>query len=153
MFIVLQKDGDGNGNGNGNGYGNGDGNGYGYGYGYGDGSATLSENTLRAACISAKTLSLMLEGGCIEMGDKKIDRRIVVMPYGWVFVGHWSDDGTRTTLNHAHSIRRWGTENGLGELAIKGPLSQTKLDYAGAVIFKSGSEVVSIPCETDNWPL
>ena len=84
--------------------------------------------------------------------SKVTDRRIVVMPYGWVFVGDWQDDGNRVTLVRAHCIQRWGTTKGIGELAIKGPLPETVLCHVGAVIFKSGNEVVSIPCQTDNWP-
>ena len=148
--------------GDGSGYGYGDGHGYGYGDGYGDGSGygdgygdekkEFPEDNLISRAIAIQTMNL-ITGGEFSMTIKHVsERRIVVMPYGWVFVGKWEDDGNRTTLTRAHCIQKWGTEKGLGELALKGPLPNTVLCHTGAVIFKSGTEVVSIPCVTDNWP-
>jgi len=50
--------------------------------------------------------------------------KIVVMPHGWVMVGELNGD----RLTHCKNVRRWGTSNGLGELAENGPTSSTKLD-------------------------
>lgn len=58
--------------------------------------------------------------------------RIVIGPRGWVWVGYYSREGEDVTLTSARCIRRWGTTQGLGELAT-GPTSQTTLDKAGTV--------------------
>jgi hypothetical protein len=140
-------DGDGYGDGSGSGYGSG----YGDGYGSGSGSKKLLEDNLISRVIAIRTMNLITKGE-VPMTAKLNDNRIVVMPYGWVFVGIWNDNGKKTTLSNAHCIQKWGTDKGLGELAIKGPLPNTILCHTGAVIFKSGTEIVSIPCETHNWP-
>ena len=63
------------------------------------------------------------------MGDK----RIIVADRGWVFVGSCEDhpDGS-VTIRGAKTIRRWGTTNGLAELA-NGPTSKTVVDAGGTV--------------------
>jgi hypothetical protein len=61
------------------------------------------------------------------------DMRIIVADRGWIFVGACvtNPDGT-VTITNAKNIRRWGTTEGLGELA-NGPLTQTKADPYGTV--------------------
>ena len=78
-------------------------------------------------------------------------RKIVILPSGWVFVGNWQEHGSRVILTEAFCIRKWGTTNGIGELAIKGPLKDTILDPAGTVSFQLGSEVATLECQTNNW--
>jgi hypothetical protein len=82
---------------------------------------------------------------------EKINRKIVILPSGWVFVGIWQEVGNRVILTESATIRKWGTEYGLGELAIKGPRKETVLDPAGTVSFQLGSEIASLDCKTDNW--
>jgi hypothetical protein len=82
---------------------------------------------------------------------EKINRKIVILPSGWVFVGIWQVQGTRVILTESATIRKWGTEHGLGELAIKGPRKETILDPAGTVYFSLGTEIASLDCKTDNW--
>jgi hypothetical protein len=60
-------------------------------------------------------------------------KRIVIAQRGWVFVGDYAIDGDDVTLSNAQVIRVWGTTKGLGELALNGPTSTTKLDDAGTV--------------------
>ncbi len=79
------------------------------------------------------------------------NRKIVILPSGWIFVGLWQEKGTRVVLTESSCIRKWGTEHGIGELAIKGPLKETILDPAGTVSFQLGTEIAAIDCQTDDW--
>lgn len=55
-------------------------------------------------------------------------RQIVILQRGWVMVGKMKKTGHQCVLEDAAVIRRWGTTNGLPELADCGPLSETKLE-------------------------
>lgn len=70
--------------------------------------------------------------------------RIVALPAGWVFVGEWNDRGDEIVLLDAICVRKWGTKQGLGQLALQGPQKETVLDPAGTVRFKKGSEIFSL---------
>ena len=80
---------------------------------------------------------------------KKADKRIVILPYGWVMIGNYSvnPETKETTLTDASVIRRWGTTRGLGEIAISGPTKDTILDPCGTVEIPAGSVVSSIRCQ------
>jgi hypothetical protein len=58
--------------------------------------------------------------------------QIVVLQRGWVVVGRVHRDGDELTITDSSVIRRWGTTQGIGELA-NGPLADTVLDPAGVV--------------------
>lgn len=79
------------------------------------------------------------------------NRKIVILPSGWVFVGIWQVVENRVVLTESSTIRRWGTTCGLGELAIKGPLKDTILDPVGTASFQIGTEVAALDCKTNNW--
>lgn len=53
---------------------------------------------------------------------------IVVLDRGFVYVGDVTTDDSWCTITNGKNIRSWGTKNGLGQLAINGPQSETKLD-------------------------
>lgn len=53
---------------------------------------------------------------------------ILVADHGWVFVGRVREEGDRFLMDDSQCVRRWGTTNGLEELADSGPLPNTKLD-------------------------
>jgi hypothetical protein len=76
---------------------------------------------------------------------------IAILQRGWVFVGELSKEGSECTLSNAYNIRRWGTSEGLGELAAKGPLEETKLDKVGTVSFHELTTVALIDCDQDVW--
>ena len=76
---------------------------------------------------------------------------IAILQRGWVYVGKLSKEGSQCTLTDASNIRRWGTENGLGELAAKGPLSETQLDKVGTVTFHELTTVALIECDQEVW--
>lgn len=79
------------------------------------------------------------------------DIKIVVLQRGWVMVGRYSKDGDTVTLENAHVIRTWGTTKGLGELALEGKQSNTKLDKAGHVEFHILTVVATINCVDSKW--
>ena len=58
--------------------------------------------------------------------------KIVVLDNGFVYVGNVVTTARWITITNARNIRRWGTSEGLGELA-KGPLPETILDEVGKV--------------------
>lgn len=82
------------------------------------------------------------EGGKIE---------IVVLQRGWSAVGNLYRDGDEFRLENASVIRVWGTERGLGQIALEGPTSKTKLDYSGVMKFHSLTVVTSIECDQGKW--
>ena len=82
---------------------------------------------------------------------KNSDIKIVVLQRGWVMIGRYSKDGDICTLENAHVIRTWGTTKGLGELALDGKQSSTKLDKAGHVEFHVLTVVATINCDDSKW--
>lgn len=76
-------------------------------------------------------------------------KRIVVLQRGWVAVGDFSQEGTQCTLANASIIRKWGTTNGLGQLAESGPTPNTKLDPAGTMRFHELAIVTSFDVTTE----
>lgn len=77
--------------------------------------------------------------------------KIVILQRGWVFIGRWSEDGDNCSLDNAYVIRIWGTTKGLGELALEGKQSSTKLDKAGHVNFHRLTIVATVDCKEDLW--
>ncbi len=76
--------------------------------------------------------------------------KIVVLQRGWVVVGLYSHTATEATLENAATIRVWGTTKGLGELALDGPTSSTKLDKAGTIHFERLTTVLIIDVKDSN---
>ena len=78
--------------------------------------------------------------------------KIVVLQRGWVLVGYYRREGDNCFLDNASVIRQFGTTKGLGEIAIGGPTSATKLDPCnGLVDFHRLTEVLAINCEVNKW--
>ena len=77
--------------------------------------------------------------------------QIVIAQRGWVFVGDISRSGDDVTISNAKCIRRWGTTEGIGELARKGPLQDTILDDAGTVRIHALAIVATLDCEESKW--
>jgi hypothetical protein len=98
---------------------------------------------------------ITVEGRDYIPADKKIiegDIRIVVLQRGWVFIGRFKKHGDVCKLYNSYNIRRWGTEEGLGELAEKGKLDETILDACDGVIeFHYLTMVFSIECDESKW--
>lgn len=58
---------------------------------------------------------------------------IVVCDRGFVYVGDVRMDDSFAIISNARNIRYWGTERGLGQLALEGPTDKTRLDAVGIV--------------------
>jgi len=77
--------------------------------------------------------------------------KICVIEGGWVIVGHLIQDDDVYTLTNGNVISSWGTTEGIGELAIKGPLKNTKLDKIPMVKFHKNKLIFTIETDDDKW--
>lgn len=76
---------------------------------------------------------------------------IVVADRGFVYVGDVEHDGKWCVVTNARNIRYWGTKRGLGELALEGPKSETKLDDIGTVRIPSHAVIHIVDTEAAKW--
>ena len=79
------------------------------------------------------------------------DLRIVVLHRGFVLVGFYRREGDYSFLEKANVIRRWGTSNGLGEIAMSGPNEQTILDPEPEGEFHYCQIIRTIKCDQSKW--
>lgn len=80
------------------------------------------------------------------------DPQIVVLDRGFVYVGRVEIADGMVTITKAKCVRRWGTSNGLGELAAEGPKTRTTLDEAGTVVAPLTALIHLITCNSAAWP-
>lgn len=99
----------------------------------------------------AKTLAAMFGSQSQRKSIPDGGTRIVILQRGWVVVGKFSQDGDECRLTRAAVVRRWGTSKGLGELASKGPLSETVLDSSPDLIFHELTVIAMIECDEAKW--
>lgn len=97
-------------------------------------------------CSSVTTGKKVANGAAEEHG-----LQIVVLDRGFVFVGDVSSDGDWLVIANAKNVRRWGTSQGLGELAAKGPQPETKLDIGGTIKAPMRAVIGLIKCEVASW--
>jgi len=76
---------------------------------------------------------------------------IAVVDKGFVYVGGCEHDGEWCVIKDARNIRIWGTSEGLGELALKGPLDDTKLDSVGTVRIPAHALISLIDTVPEKW--
>lgn len=79
--------------------------------------------------------------------------QIAVLDRGFVYVGQCTIGDQGLTITEASCVRRWGSTGGLGELAQKGPQTNTKLDPAGTVHAPMSSVIHLIDCDATAWPV
>lgn len=73
-------------------------------------------------------------------------QKIVVVQSGFVFVGDVESDTAKgVVLVNAAVVRVWGTEKGLGQLAVEGRQSGTVLDLCGTVEIPRHAILALIP--------
>ena len=77
--------------------------------------------------------------------------KIVILQRGWVFIGRFKKIGSQCKLHNAYCIRRWGTSEGLGELAFKGKLNDTILEKTPPVKFHELTVIATIDCVEEKW--
>ena len=82
---------------------------------------------------------------------KNSNIKIVILQRGWVMIGRWSQDGDMCTLEDTRVIRRWGTTDGLGQLAIHGKQEETKLEKTGNVTFHMLTTIAIIDVDDKLW--
>lgn len=85
------------------------------------------------------------------MADTSRSLSIVIADRGWVWVGETSETDGWLHVKGARCIRRWGTSEGLGELAAKGPRPNTKMDAASDLRVPLRAVIGLIPCEVAAW--
>ena len=78
--------------------------------------------------------------------------QIAVLDRGFVYVGLCRMADGMLEISNAKCVRRWGTTNGLGQLALTGPTSKTVLDAAGTVHAPASALVHLIDCAEAGWP-
>jgi hypothetical protein len=76
---------------------------------------------------------------------------VVVLDRGFVYVGSLRTDDKFLTITDAKNIRRWGTNKGLGQLALEGAQANTVLDNVGTVKALIGELKHFILCEVSAW--
>jgi hypothetical protein len=76
---------------------------------------------------------------------------IAVLDRGFVYVGNLSVSDEWCIITDAKNIRYWGTTEGLGELALNGPTSKTKLDNVGTVRAPKKALIHIIDSEATKW--
>lgn len=108
----------------------------------------MSKTTINEVEINGEVYVLK---GSQTTEPKNSDIKIVVLQRGWVMIGRYSIDGDIVTLENAYVIRQWGTTKGLGELALDGKQSSTKLDKAGHVEFHILTVVATVNCDDSKW--
>lgn len=86
--------------------------------------------------------NIHMQQGCIK---------ICILQRGWVMVGRFFQRGSICKLKNGYTIRAWGTSEGLGELAMKGVLENTKLDKNTDVEFHVLTLVASLICDEKAW--
>jgi hypothetical protein len=78
--------------------------------------------------------------------------KIAVLDRGFVYAGLCHTEGGALVITRALNIRRWGTRQGLGELATMGPQAATKADPAGTIHAPLSAVIHLIDCAPDAWP-
>jgi len=76
---------------------------------------------------------------------------IIVVESGWVFAAVLQDEKDHIRANECAVIRTWGTTNGLGELALKGPTSSTVLERCHVTLIPKSKVLFTMECAPLVW--
>lgn len=77
---------------------------------------------------------------------------IVVLQRGWVVCGRPHPDNGAVMMPSGFIVRRWGTSNGLGQLAADGPQARTVLDpFSHPLRWHPIAEVCRFECSEEKW--
>jgi hypothetical protein len=100
-----------------------------------------------------RNVQARVAGGKEEMKKTEILEgfAIVVLDRGFVYVGLATHDGEWCVIRDARNVRVWGTTEGLGQLALKGPQPNTKLDMVGTVRAPARAVIHIIDTEAKLW--
>ena len=87
-----------------------------------------------------------------EEKNNNLPIKIVILQRGWVVIGRYSEEeNDMCVLTDAYVIRRWGTSDGLGQLALNGKQSETKLEKTGIIKFHKLTSVGFIDADFNIW--
>jgi hypothetical protein len=76
-----------------------------------------------------------------------MDKIIVVVKERWVLIGEVKEKTAQSLqLTNTSVIRVWGTERGLGQIAVSGPQPETILDFCGDVEINLPAVLFTIKC-------
>ncbi|MCK5373764.1 MAG: hypothetical protein KAJ40_00620 [Alphaproteobacteria bacterium] len=78
-------------------------------------------------------------------------KQILILQRGWIVVGDVRKEGNYFISENTSVIRSWGTKKGIGEIALNGPTSTTKLDPCGVLKAHELATVGIIDCEESKW--
>ena len=99
-----------------------------------------------------KTKTIVVDGITFEQKQKTNDIQIVVLQRGHVMIGRFFRENSDCTLTDAYVIRRWGTDEGLGQLAEFGKRTETVLDKCyRPVKFDILTTILMIECNGEIW--
>ena len=84
-----------------------------------------------------------------KIGDGGV--RIVIGQRGFVWIGHFYQNGDECRIENAANVRRWGTKLGLGELAKNGATTATVLDDCDVVRLHALAVIATIDCDQSKW--
>lgn len=76
---------------------------------------------------------------------------LAVADRGFVWVGEVRTEGNWVHIKGARAVRRWGTTEGLNQLAMQGPRPATRLDAPADLKVSLRALIALIPCEVDKW--
>ena len=77
--------------------------------------------------------------------------KISILQRGWIIVGEVEKRDKYFISKNSSVIRSWGTSKGIGEIALNGPTSNTKLDKCGVVKFHEMTSIAIIDCVEEKW--
>lgn len=78
--------------------------------------------------------------------------QIAVLDRGFVYIGDCRTEDGCLVIDDARNIRRWGTKNGLGQLATTGPTARTSHDHSGTIRAPIHSVIHLIDANRAAWP-
>lgn len=93
------------------------------------------------------------------MVKKSIGLQIAVVDRGFVWIGnaylasdYMDVPGVSVLIvEDGRSIRTWGVEKGLGQLALGGPTKDTVLDPVKKVVIPLRSVIATVPADREVW--
>ena len=73
-------------------------------------------------------------------------KQIIVVDNGFVFIGNVTPTPVGYLVEDCSCVRAWGTTNGLGQIALTGPTSETILDPCGTIEVEKHATLFRIDC-------
>lgn len=84
-------------------------------------------------------------------GSPMTEDRLVILRDGFVFHGEMEIKDGWVYIYNPKNVRQWGTNHGLGHLALSGPNAETAYDAWGLVETPIRNLIFSMRCHT-KWP-